>query len=88
MLKLWDIVQLGLGGDMTVPMMAITAKELELRGSFRFHGEFATGVELMRQGLIDVRPLITHTLPMQEAVAGFDLASDRRQAMKVQLTFA
>ena len=31
------IIQLGLGGDMSLPMMAITAKELELRGSFRFH---------------------------------------------------
>ena len=35
------IVQLGLGGDMTVPMQTITAKELDLRGSFRFHEEFA-----------------------------------------------
>ena len=29
------ILQLGLGGDMSLPMMAITAKELELRVSFR-----------------------------------------------------
>ena len=42
-------------GDMTLPMMAITAKELDLRGSFRFHPEFALGVGLMRQGLVDVR---------------------------------
>lgn len=31
------VVQLGMGGDMTVPMQAITAKEITLRGSFRFH---------------------------------------------------
>ena len=30
------VVQLGLGGDMTLPMMALTGKELQLRGSFRF----------------------------------------------------
>ena len=36
------IVQLGLSGDMSLPMMALTAKELDLRGSFRFHEEFAT----------------------------------------------
>lgn len=83
------VVQLGLGGqaEMPVPMMAITAKELELRGSFRFHEEFATGVDLMRKGLIDVKPLITHTVPLDEAVAGFDLASDRRRAMKTQIAF-
>lgn len=82
------IVQLGLGGDMAVPMMAITAKELDLRGSFRFHEEFATGVGLMQKGLIDVKPLITHTLPLSEAVAAFELASDRTRAMKAQIAFA
>lgn len=82
------IVQLGLGGDMSLPMMAITAKELELRGSFRFHEEFFTGVSLMQKGLIDVKPLITQTLPMDRAVEAFDLASDRSRAMKAQIAFS
>jgi L-idonate 5-dehydrogenase len=82
------ILQLGLGGDMALPMMAITAKELDLRGSFRFDEEFAAGVELMRKGLIDVTPLITQTLPLSRAEEGFRLASDRSQAMKVQIQFA
>ena len=82
------ILQLGLGGDMMLPMMAITAKELDLRGSFRFHAEFATGVELMRKGLIDVKPLITHTVPLAEAEGAFRLASDRSQAMKAQIVFS
>ncbi|WP_181703993.1 L-idonate 5-dehydrogenase [Chthonobacter albigriseus] len=82
------ILQLGLGGDMTLPMMAITAKELELRGSFRFHAEFAVGVELMRAGLIDVKPLITHTVPLRDAETAFQLASDRGQAMKAQIVFS
>lgn len=81
------ILQLGLGGDMTLPMMAITAKELELRGSFRFHPEFAVGVGLMRQGLIDVKPLITHTVDLADAETAFRLASDRSQAMKAQIAF-
>ena len=82
------IVQLGLGGDMTLPMQTITAKELELRGSFRFHAEYAVGVGLMQKGLIDVKPLITHTLPLSDAVAAFDLASDRSRAMKAQIAFS
>jgi len=82
------ILQLGLGGDMTLPMMAITAKELELRGSFRFHSEFAVGVRLMQQGLIDVRPLITHSVALNEAETAFRLASDRSQAMKAQIVFS
>ena len=82
------IVQLGLGGDMTLPMQMMTAKELELRGSFRFHPEFSVGVGLMQKGLIDVKPLITHTFPLKDAVAAFDLASDRSRAMKAQISFA
>ena len=82
------IVQLGLGGDMQLPVQAITAKELELRGSFRFHREFFTGVQLMRKGLIDVKPLITQTMALDDAVAAFELAADRTQAMKAQIAFA
>lgn len=81
------VVQLGLGGDMAVPMQAITVKELELRGSFRFHAEFATAVSLMRAGLIDVGPLLTHTLPLASAREAFALAQDRTRAMKVQIDF-
>jgi L-idonate 5-dehydrogenase len=82
------IAQLGLGGDMSLPMMAITAKELELRGSFRFHTEFAVGVALMQKRLIDVRPLITHTVRLAEAETAFRLASDRSCAMKAQIDFS
>lgn len=81
------ILQLGLGGDMTVPMQSITAKELELRGSFRFHEEFAVGVGLMQRGLIAVAPLITHTVPLDAAEDAFRIASDRSSAMKAQITF-
>jgi L-idonate 5-dehydrogenase len=81
------LLQLGLGGDMTLPMMQITAKELIVKGSFRFHSEYATAMSLMRKGLIDVKPLISETVSLQDAVAGFELASDRSRAMKVQIAF-
>ena len=81
------IMQLGLGGDMSLPMMAITSKELELRGSFRFHEEFARGVSLMQKGLIDVQPLITHTLGIDDAIKAFEIAGDRSQAVKAQIAF-
>ncbi len=81
------IMQLGLGGDMSLPVQAMTAKELELRGSFRFHAEFFTAVELMQNKRLDVTPLITQTLPLDEAIAAFDLASDRTKAIKAQIAF-
>jgi L-idonate 5-dehydrogenase len=81
------IMQVGIGGDMKLPMNVIVAKEFELRGTFRFEPEFALAVELMGRGLIDVKPLISATMPFTDAVAAFDLASDKTKSMKVQLAF-
>ncbi|QOK99736.1 L-idonate 5-dehydrogenase (plasmid) [Ralstonia pseudosolanacearum] len=81
------IVQVGLGGEMTLPLNAIVAKELELRGAFRFHEEFAMAVELLNKGLVDVKPLISATVPYRNAAHAFALAGDRTQAMKVLLDF-
>ncbi|MBU3738579.1 MAG: L-idonate 5-dehydrogenase [Rhodoferax sp.] len=82
------IVQVGLGGEMTLPVNTIAAKELELRGTFRFHEEFAIGVDLLNKGLVDLRPLISASLPYRDATRAFKLASDRSQAMKVLLNFS
>ena len=80
-------MQLGLSGDMSLPMMAITAKELQLRGSFRFHSEFATAIQLMQGGLVDLKPLVTHTFPVDRAEEAFVIANDRSKAMKAQIDF-
>ena len=81
------IVQVGMGPLATLPLSTVVVKELEIRGAFRFHTEFGLGVELLSKGLIDVKPLISATLPFAEARAAFELASDRSRAMKVQLAF-
>ena len=82
------IVQLGLGGDMTLPLQAMTAKELSLKGSFRFHPEFQAAVRMMQAGRLDVKPLVTQVIPFTDAPAAFDMASDRTTAIKVHLDFS
>ncbi|QCI64777.1 L-idonate 5-dehydrogenase [Phreatobacter stygius] len=82
------VVQVGTGGEFAIPISVLVAKELELRGSFRFHEEFALAVAMLGAGRIDVGPLLTATFPVDRAVEAFDLASDRSRAMKVQLAFA
>jgi len=69
-------------------MTTVVAKELSIRGTFRFYEEFGTAVEMMNKGLIDVSPLISQTMPFRQAQAAFDLAGDRAKAMKVQLAFS
>lgn len=82
------LVQLGLGGEITFPQNMVVSKEVDIRGSFRFHGEFALAADLINHHRVDVRPLISETMPMEDAVAAFELASDRNRSMKVQLSFA
>jgi L-idonate 5-dehydrogenase len=81
------IVQLGLGGEMNLPINAIVAKEFDLRGTFRFHEEFGVAVDLLNKGLVDLKPLISATVPYRDAGRAFALAADRSQAMKVLLDF-
>lgn len=81
------IVQVGLGGVFTLPINVLVAREFELRGTFRFHEEFALAAGLIGSRRVDVRPLISATLPFTSAVEAFELASDRSKAMKVQLSF-
>ena len=81
------IVSVGMGGDASLPMTALVAKELELRGTFRFHPEFAVAVRFINEGLVDLRPVISHIVGMGDAVSAFKLAGDKTQAMKVQLDF-
>jgi len=81
------LVAVGMGGDISLPMTQLVAKEVDLRGTFRFHPEFATAVRFLNEGLIDGRPVITSVLPLERAVEAFDLAADKRQSLKVQIAF-
>jgi L-idonate 5-dehydrogenase len=81
------LVQLGLGGDVRLPINSIVAKEIDLRGAFRFHEEFADAVALINAGALNLALLLTARLPMDRAADAFALAADRTRAMKVQLDF-
>ncbi|RQX81907.1 L-idonate 5-dehydrogenase [Burkholderia anthina] len=82
------VVQLGLGGDVSLPQNVVVAKELSICGSFRFHAEFALAVQLINAGRVDLRPAVTRVFPMRDANRAFELAGDRQRAMKVLIDFA
>lgn len=82
------VVQLGMGGDVSLPQTLIVAKELTLRGSFRFHAEFGLAVRLINDRRVDLSPVITGTYPMRRALEAFAMASDRKRAMKVLIDFS
>ena len=81
------VVQLGMGGDVSLPQTTIVTKELTVCGSFRFHAEFALAIKLINDRRVDLAPIITNSFPMKQAVEAFEMAGDRRRAMKVLIDF-
>ncbi|WP_424944976.1 L-idonate 5-dehydrogenase [Aliiroseovarius crassostreae] len=81
------VVQVGVAGSLELPINAIVGKEINFKGTHRFHQEFTEAVQLIDQRKINVEPLLTHIFPLSEAEAAFEQAVDRSDSMKVQLSF-
>jgi L-idonate 5-dehydrogenase len=82
------VVQVGNlpGGSIPVPANAVMAKEIDLKGTFRFAEEFYDAVRLIEEGKVDVLRLVTAQRPLADAPDAFRLALDRSLSVKVVLT--
>ncbi len=83
------IVQVGSlpGGPQPIAANRIMAKELDLRGAFRFGNVFADAVACLEKGDIDVSALLTAVVPMARAEEAFRMAKDRAHHLKVVIEF-
>ena len=82
------VVQVGNlpGGQIPVPANAVMAKEIDLKGTFRFGAEFNQAVALIVDEEVDVLKLVTAERVLSSAPEAFRLAADRSQSVKVVLT--
>jgi threonine dehydrogenase-like Zn-dependent dehydrogenase len=53
-------------------------------GSCNVQAYWSKALELVKQGVVDPTVIITHTLPLEEGVRGFELF-ESREALKVIL---
>ncbi len=74
-------------GDQPMPVSLAVARELDLRGSFRFNDEIDDVIVALADGSLDVEPVITHEFPATEALAAFEAARDPAVSTKVLLRF-
>ncbi|KAN0126936.1 GroES (chaperonin 10)-like protein [Russula decolorans] len=67
-------VQVGMGHpEVVVPITTLLAKELVLKGSFRYGpGDYRLALALAAQKKVDLRPLVTHRFKFEDAIAAFD----------------
>lgn len=81
------IVQVGVTGELTVPVNLLVAKEVRWVGSHRFHPEYGEAVTLISSGSIDVMPIVTDTFALEDVHEALKAATDRSRSVKVQLAF-
>ena len=83
------VVQLGMmpPGEVGVLVNMLMAQEIDLVGAFRFAEEFATAVDWLAMDRIDVSPVLSAEMPMGRLGEAFELAADRKRAIKVHLHF-
>ena len=81
------VVQVGTLPHEPLPFVVndVMAKELDLRGAFRWGVEFDWAVDYLSSRRIDVRPLLSGQYPLSDAVEAFRAAADKNRSTKVQL---
>lgn len=80
------IVQVAILPDAPIPvnLAALVAKEIQLRGTQRFHTEIDEAIEILA-GDARFDAVVTHSIPAAEAVSAFATARDASRSSKVLL---
>lgn len=83
------VVQVGSlpGGQTPVMANRIMAREIDLRGAFRFGDVFGDAVTCLEKRQIDIRTILTAKMPMERADEAFHAARDRARNLKVVIEF-
>lgn len=81
------MVMVGVGGDLPVPINLIVSKEINVKGTHRFHHEFADAVKAIDNKKIDVRPIVSQSFKYADIEAAYACAIDRSKAVKVHVLF-
>jgi L-idonate 5-dehydrogenase len=81
------VVQVGTLPHEPLPFVVneLMARELDLRGAFRWGVEFDWAVGYLASRRVDVRPLLSGQYPLADAVNAFRAAADKNSSTKVQL---
>jgi len=80
------LIGLSMGVGEIAPISDVVRAEIILQGSFNYVPRtWERAMKLLERGRVELKPLITHQLPLEKATEGFELARSG-QATKVLLT--
>ncbi|KAF5652781.1 l-arabinitol 4-dehydrogenase [Fusarium sp. NRRL 25303] len=78
---------IGVGKDFqNIPFMHLSSKEIDLRFQYRYHDTYPKAISLVTEGLINLKPLVTHRFKLEDGIEAFAVASNpAAKAIKVQI---
>jgi L-idonate 5-dehydrogenase len=78
------VVQVGMlgAGPQPIAIAPLISKEIQLRGSFRFNDEITDAVTMLVENEW-IKSIITHVIPLSDAVSAFNIAKDSEKSGKV-----
>jgi D-xylulose reductase len=69
-----------------VDVVGFQAKEIRIETVFRYANVYDRAISLMASGKVDLKPLISATLPFSQSIAAFDRAVEARETdVKIQI---
>ncbi|KAG8705686.1 hypothetical protein FRC09_002813 [Ceratobasidium sp. 395] len=70
----------------SMPFMHLSANEIDVRWQYRYANQYPKAIRLVAAGLLNLKPLVTHRLPLEQGVEAFEIANDiARGSIKVQI---
>ena len=70
----------------SVPFMTLSTREIDLKYQYRYANTWPKAIRLVKDGIVDLKPLITHRYRLEDAIEAFRVASDpKERAMKVHI---
>ena len=82
-----SVFVIGVGKEVQeIPFMHTSFREIDIRFQFRYRETYPKAITLVSEGLIDLKPLVTHRFSLQQGREAFEAASSpAAKAVKVQL---
>jgi 2-desacetyl-2-hydroxyethyl bacteriochlorophyllide A dehydrogenase len=86
--KVWVFGVVPIGEPATFIPYDVFRKDLTIIGSFAVNRTFHESIVLIESGAVQVKPLISHTFPLEDFARGMDVAQNAPDRIKVQYAVA
>ncbi|XP_022129938.1 sorbitol dehydrogenase [Pieris rapae] len=69
------VVLVGMGNpELTLPLAGAMAREVDIRGIFRYVNEYPIALAMVSSGQVNVKPLVTHHFPLEQTLEAYEVA--------------